>query len=254
MDLATHPVVLAFLHQAQDHPEDDTHRLVLADWLEDHGDPARAEFIRLSCRLASGQLSDPPARQRQRDLLDRHGGGWLGSLWKWWLTPVAWHRGLLTTGLPQRLEARNVHGVLPWLDTAVVRARSRRTLQDLPSFLTQVRVNHLVLDLRQTFQPERLLTDLGQIPSSSCLRTLTFQWPGGMLQRSREQSRPNLPNRFLSELLRLPVGQHLTHLASLPGWSIPQARLLSDLGVQAVEAEHRLWMHDRQPSCFRACR
>jgi uncharacterized protein (TIGR02996 family) len=33
-------------------PDDDTARLVLADWLEEHGDSARAEFIRVQCELA----------------------------------------------------------------------------------------------------------------------------------------------------------------------------------------------------------
>jgi uncharacterized protein (TIGR02996 family) len=32
-------------------PDDDTPRLVLADWLDEHGDSARAEFIRVQCEL-----------------------------------------------------------------------------------------------------------------------------------------------------------------------------------------------------------
>jgi uncharacterized protein (TIGR02996 family) len=36
------PEVLAFLEDIKEHPDDDTPRLVLADWLEDHGDPDRA--------------------------------------------------------------------------------------------------------------------------------------------------------------------------------------------------------------------
>jgi uncharacterized protein (TIGR02996 family) len=34
-------------------PEDDAPRLVYADWLEEHGEPKRAEFIRLQCELSS---------------------------------------------------------------------------------------------------------------------------------------------------------------------------------------------------------
>ena len=33
-------------------PQDDTPRLVYADWLDEHGDPARAEFIRVQVELA----------------------------------------------------------------------------------------------------------------------------------------------------------------------------------------------------------
>ena len=42
----------AFLADICEHPEDDTPRLVFADWLDDHGDQARAEFIRLQVELA----------------------------------------------------------------------------------------------------------------------------------------------------------------------------------------------------------
>ena len=50
-----------FLSVIIDHPNDDGSRLVYADWLEEHGDPARAEFIRLQLRLAElGDFVPPP--------------------------------------------------------------------------------------------------------------------------------------------------------------------------------------------------
>ena len=42
----------AFLQAILETPDDDTPRLIYADWLDEHGDVARAEFIRLQCRLA----------------------------------------------------------------------------------------------------------------------------------------------------------------------------------------------------------
>jgi len=33
-------------------PDEDVHRLAYADWLDEQGDPARAEFIRVGCELA----------------------------------------------------------------------------------------------------------------------------------------------------------------------------------------------------------
>ena len=42
-------------------PDDDAPRLVYADWLEEHDDPERAEFIRLQCRLEN-QAADAPER------------------------------------------------------------------------------------------------------------------------------------------------------------------------------------------------
>jgi uncharacterized protein (TIGR02996 family) len=41
----------AFLSDIATNPEDDTPRLVYADWLDENGDPERAAFIRAQCRL-----------------------------------------------------------------------------------------------------------------------------------------------------------------------------------------------------------
>ena len=62
----------AFLNALKANPADDTTRLVYADWLDEHGDPLRAEFIRVQCELATGR-GEYPARKalwvRQWDLL-----------------------------------------------------------------------------------------------------------------------------------------------------------------------------------------
>jgi uncharacterized protein (TIGR02996 family) len=39
-------------------PDDDTPRLVFADWLQENGDPDRAEFIRLQIAVARGAAGD----------------------------------------------------------------------------------------------------------------------------------------------------------------------------------------------------
>jgi uncharacterized protein (TIGR02996 family) len=41
-----------FLADILANPDDDTHRLVYADWLEEHGLSGRAAFIRVQCRIA----------------------------------------------------------------------------------------------------------------------------------------------------------------------------------------------------------
>jgi uncharacterized protein (TIGR02996 family) len=69
-----------FLRDIHASPDDDTPRLVFADWLEDHGDPDRAELIRLQCRLAAGQASSA-AEARVTELLALHQRRWLGKLW-----------------------------------------------------------------------------------------------------------------------------------------------------------------------------
>src|SRR5687768_10495800 len=42
----------AFVRSVADSPEDDTTRLVFADWLEEHGEETRARFIRAQCEAA----------------------------------------------------------------------------------------------------------------------------------------------------------------------------------------------------------
>src|SRR5262245_41171049 len=80
-------------------PEDDTPRLVYADWLEEHGEPERAEFIRLQIRLAQRPEDDPRYElgQRQDDLLAAHGESWLGPLRQRLEVPV-WRRGFVEGG------------------------------------------------------------------------------------------------------------------------------------------------------------
>jgi uncharacterized protein (TIGR02996 family) len=64
-------------------PESDDLRLIYADWLQDHGDPARAEFIRLQVRLATLDEDDPARpdlEDREEDLLAAHRERWLAGL------------------------------------------------------------------------------------------------------------------------------------------------------------------------------
>jgi uncharacterized protein (TIGR02996 family) len=70
---------LALLAAIGGNPDDDTVRLVYADWLDEHERPERAEFIRLQIRLYRGGTSDPIAeslRARQHALLLAHEAAW----------------------------------------------------------------------------------------------------------------------------------------------------------------------------------
>jgi uncharacterized protein (TIGR02996 family) len=73
---------VGFLRAMQE-DEDDTSRLIFADWLDEHGQPERAEFIRIQCELARW-VPDLHRRtqlqQREQDLLARHGDAWIGPL------------------------------------------------------------------------------------------------------------------------------------------------------------------------------
>lgn len=76
---------LGFWAAIRANPDDDTPRLVYADWLEEHGDEPRAEFIRLQIEQTlmfspSVLCSDPNERRmtrREKQLIARHTAVWL---------------------------------------------------------------------------------------------------------------------------------------------------------------------------------
>src|SRR5215471_3698309 len=73
----------AFLRSIIEAPDDDAPRLAYSDWLEEHGEPDRAEFIRVQCRLAALDEDDPERRELQKreyELLADHWGEWAGPL------------------------------------------------------------------------------------------------------------------------------------------------------------------------------
>ncbi len=96
-----------FLAAIAANPDDDQERLVFADWLEEHGESTRAEFIRVSCQF-------DPFRERFDDLLiDAHRRrlhelqrlheeieeAWRESLHPplGWNVTVEWRRGFVDT-------------------------------------------------------------------------------------------------------------------------------------------------------------
>jgi uncharacterized protein (TIGR02996 family) len=86
----------AILRAVLDNPDDDAPRLVYADWLEDNGEPGRAEFIRAQCeraRLPRGDGRRAALRARERELLARHGLELAGPL-RPWLAGAGYRRGL----------------------------------------------------------------------------------------------------------------------------------------------------------------
>lgn len=58
------------------HPDEDTPRLMFADWLQEHGQPDRAEFIRLQCDPTAGEA----AENRAAELEERNRVKWLAGL------------------------------------------------------------------------------------------------------------------------------------------------------------------------------
>jgi uncharacterized protein (TIGR02996 family) len=65
----------ALLRAVCENPDDDTPRLVFADWLDEHDEPERAEFIRVQIKIARG-TDDPKLKQREQELLAAHRAAW----------------------------------------------------------------------------------------------------------------------------------------------------------------------------------
>src|ERR1043166_2382184 len=101
----------AFLQAIGDAPDDDTPRLIYADWLDEHGQPERAELIRVQCALAR-QPIDPQQetelRGREQDLLDRFGPEWLRPLTEQGGTPPVFRRGFPEPGPSARVRPSRV--------------------------------------------------------------------------------------------------------------------------------------------------
>ena len=95
----------AFLRAIRANPDDDTARLAFADWLDEHDEPERAEFIRLQIELEPirFRIDNPRAVElhaREDALLRQHGGDWTGT--DHLLTNPADFGPVFRRGLPER--------------------------------------------------------------------------------------------------------------------------------------------------------
>jgi uncharacterized protein (TIGR02996 family) len=178
---ASRPEVLAFLSDIKAHPEDDTPRLVLADWLEEHGneeDLARGEFLRLQCQRARLPPDDPrqqPLREREAELLETHRTAWLGPL----QTRVREHtfvRGLCrATFSSQMLTHANWSRVsgceaLAWCDGLTVQRCGRTTFEQLLHIGILAGINCLKL---RTAHPHLSPSDVCRLATCPDIANLT---------------------------------------------------------------------------------
>jgi uncharacterized protein (TIGR02996 family) len=80
-------------------PDYDVPRLVFADWLDEHGQPERAEMIRLQCRIESSVSYTIAEEDRLYDLIENNRAAWTSHLSR--RTGVDWQ---FRRGLPEELE------------------------------------------------------------------------------------------------------------------------------------------------------
>jgi uncharacterized protein (TIGR02996 family) len=90
-----------FLEDIIAHPDDDAPRLIFADWLEEHGEIARAEFLRVQierARLPEWDARQVRLRLREKELLEQHERKWKAELPR--IRGISWEefrRGFVAT-------------------------------------------------------------------------------------------------------------------------------------------------------------
>jgi uncharacterized protein (TIGR02996 family) len=114
----------AFLQAIIDAPDDDTPRLVFADWLDEHGDPDRAEFIRAQLALEPLEKWSPhrmDLEDRVADLLMAHRAAWLRDLPGWAQTDEdSFYGPTFRRGFVHRAEPKPAEFIEDWEDLFAV--------------------------------------------------------------------------------------------------------------------------------------
>jgi uncharacterized protein (TIGR02996 family) len=189
------------LRAALDDPEDDAPRLVLADWLDEHGQPERAEFIRVQCslaRLAAGEPRRPDLLRREADLLAVHERDWLGDLYD---RVVRWR---FRRGFVEEVEVE-----------------PGRFFAEGAGLFERAPVRHV-----------RFCADGGRLPDDSTLRTLAAS---PLLARLRGVKIPRLDDGLTAHGVRALAAS--PHAASLRALALPNFPGLTDLGLDGLGPE-----------------
>jgi uncharacterized protein (TIGR02996 family) len=166
-----------FLDDIVAHIDDDTPRLVYADWLAENGQDDRAEFIRVQielARLPSWDATRVRLRLREQVLLERHGEAWLAELPK--VEGARWEgfrRGIVAEVTFASFEAMraNAHAcraVAP-VEAVTVRWPRRREAKRAVKPIAELRE----LSLTGMVAHEEEVERLADSPQLATLRTLT---------------------------------------------------------------------------------
>jgi uncharacterized protein (TIGR02996 family) len=182
----------ALLAAIRDNPDDDTPRLIYADWLDEHAttdaERARAEFIRVQIELHSLMAQGTGEKNRRRydelqkranELLEQFQDEWLRGL------PGAVQKeAYLSRGFVESLSfntARYMGELLPrWdqeLPVAVYLAGSARLLESAVrrGLLDNIRMASLSVSTDRSAVADGLASAIASSPSVANLRVLTFE-------------------------------------------------------------------------------
>lgn len=154
----------ALLAAIRAYPDDDTPRLVYADWLQERGDADRAEFIRLQCAAARLPASDKERKKKEKaaeSLLRKHRDAWFGKLWKPFhhpTKPAVGHlhidRGFVTSLKGEVDDVLSLADDIARLAPCLRRIAVRCVENDLGKLLDQPFVRHAAELRFETLEPE----------------------------------------------------------------------------------------------------
>lgn len=138
---------LALMAAIVANPDEDTPRLALADWLQEHGDDhdrARAEHIRLQIECDRFPYGDKRRTKFEKKFIpiqEEHGAAWLGPLLK-------------LCGRPLSYDHIFRRGLLFWWYTPTRTFLQKSTQAALLEWLPRVGTNCLILNDKSTREPE----------------------------------------------------------------------------------------------------
>ncbi len=154
-----YPEADALLDAIWEHPNDDTPRLIFADWLQEHGQESYARFIRLQCAAAHAS----PGSDRANHLWEEIGRVWNRLDDEWWpatrdewlvkrgptaLDAIHFDRGFLTPAVPLTYSQLVEYGrsCWPWLPFSITTLlpdfKAEQAVVELPRLS---RIRHLRL-------------------------------------------------------------------------------------------------------------
>jgi uncharacterized protein (TIGR02996 family) len=206
----------------KENPEDDTPRLIFADWLADHGEPERGEFLRLQCRVAQTREADEQERLHQHitALLEQHQPTWLAPLEEIPRGYVNWRRGLLHINIatvPSRRTAERLAATEAWAWVEGLEL-NHHDWDDAIGVLAKspLLTGITVLEADEVMFEETGMRGLARSPYAANLSRLVF-------------SEANIGDNSIRALTRSPYLHRLTHL-DLENNSI------TDAGMKALAA------------------
>lgn len=241
---ASDPQYLAFESDIVAHPDDDAPRLILADWLDDHGDEhtaARAEFIRLQIersRLPKSDSRIPDLQNRERELLQKHEKAWLGKLADL-VTDAYWERGFvqrLKLGVRQFMEnADELFRLAPILHLQLLRiSQTKMSMSELAGCPHFARLRGLTLP-GSSIGDEKLAVLLGEANLEN-IETLVLSGAEAASKTLQALATASLPRLRTLNLARNYLQRHLGNLCKK---NISFQLRTLDLGGNGLNTEDR---------------